>query len=209
MTLGAYPGSFNPATVAHLAIAEAAWRQCGLERLDLVVSRSPLGKEPADLARLEDRLDVLERIAASRPWLGVRTTDARLLADVAEGYDVLIVGGDKWLQLIDPVWYGGSELARDEALRRIRRVVVAPRRTHPVAGCEVLDGHQARACGVVNADAHFSTRGDVAQGGDDVLDRRFGRQRASRAVSDSPRGQIWAQGTTEGQDGDAGLKDPV
>ena len=155
MTLGAYPGSFNPATVAHLAIAEAAWRQCGLERLDLVVSRSPLGKEPADLARLEDRLDVLERIAASRPWLGVRTTDARLLADVAEGYDVLIVGGDKWVQLIDPVWYGGSELARDEALRRIRRVVVAPRRTHAVTGCEVLD----------LADVHLDVSATEARGG--------------------------------------------
>jgi len=139
VTLGAYPGSFNPATVAHLAVAEAAWRQCELERLDLVVSRSPLGKEPVDLARLEDRLEVLERIAASRPWLGVRTTDARLLADVADGYDVLIVGGDKWAQLIDPVWYGGSELARDEALRRIRRIVVAPRASHQASGCETLE----------------------------------------------------------------------
>jgi nicotinic acid mononucleotide adenylyltransferase len=139
VTLGAYPGSFNPPTVAHLAIAEAAWRQCHLERLDLVVSRSPLGKEPSDLVRLEDRMEVLERIASSRPWLGVRTTDARLLADVADGYDVLIVGGDKWAQLVDPVWYGGSEVARDEALRRIRRVVVAPRGAQVVAGCEVLE----------------------------------------------------------------------
>src|SRR5437763_6845354 len=126
VTFGAYPGSFNPPTVAHLAVAEAAWRQCELERLDLVVSRSPLGKEPADLARLEDRLDVLERIAASRPWLGVRTTDARLLADVAGGYDVPIVGGDKWVQLIGPGWYGGSEVAAARALRRIRRGVVGP-----------------------------------------------------------------------------------
>jgi hypothetical protein len=139
VTIGAYPGSFNPPTVAHLAIAEAAWRQCQLERLDLVVSRSPLGKEPADLARLEDRMEVLERISSSRPWLGVRTTDARLLADVADGYDVLIVGGDKWAQLRDPAWYGGSEAARDEALRRIRRLVVAQRRSHVVTGCEVLD----------------------------------------------------------------------
>jgi hypothetical protein len=139
VALGAYPGSFNPPTVAHLAIAEAAWRQCGLERVDLVVSRSPLGKEPDDLARLEDRLAVLEAIAAHRPWLGVRATDARLLADLADGYDVLIVGGDKWAQLVDPVWYGGSVTARDEAVGRIRRIVVAPRRAHDLTGCEVLD----------------------------------------------------------------------
>jgi hypothetical protein len=139
VALGAYPGSFNPPTVAHLAIAEAAWRQCGLERVDLVVSRSPLGKEPDDLVRLEDRLAVLEAIAAHRSWLGVRRTDARLLADVAEGYDVLIVGGDKWAQLVDPGWYGGSVAARDEAIGRIRRIVVAPRRAHDHSGCEVLD----------------------------------------------------------------------
>jgi nicotinic acid mononucleotide adenylyltransferase len=139
VALGAYPGSFNPPTVAHLAIAEAARRQCGLERVDLVVSRWPLGKEPDDLARLEDRLTVLEAIAARRPWLGVQVTDARLLADVADGYDVLIVGGDKWEQLVDPVWYGGSESARDEALGRIRRIVVAPRRAHDLPGREVLE----------------------------------------------------------------------
>jgi nicotinic acid mononucleotide adenylyltransferase len=139
VALGAYPGSFNPPTVAHLAIAQAARLQCGLERVDLVVSRSPLAKEPHDLARLEDRLAVLEAIAAQRPWLGVRVTDARLLADMAEGYDVLIVGGDKWAQLVDPAWYGGSEAARDEALGRIRRIVVAPRHAHDLTGCEVLE----------------------------------------------------------------------
>jgi hypothetical protein len=78
-------------------------------------------------------------MAARRPWLGVRATDARLLADVADGYDVLIVGGDKWAQLVDPLWYGGSEAARDEALGRIRRIVVAPRRAHELTGCEVLE----------------------------------------------------------------------
>jgi hypothetical protein len=139
VALGAYPGSFNPPTIAHLAIAEAAWRQCGLERVDLLVSRSPLGKEADDLVRLEDRLAVLEAIAARQPWLGVRVTDARLLADMADGYDVLVVGGDKWAQLVDPIWYGGSEEARDEALGRIRRIVVAPRDAHDLAGCEVLE----------------------------------------------------------------------
>jgi nicotinic acid mononucleotide adenylyltransferase len=155
VSLGVFPGSFNPPTVAHLAIAEAAWRQCQLQRVDLVVSRSPLGKEPSDLVRLEDRVAVLETIADSRPWVGARTTDARLLADVADGYDVLIVGGDKWAQLVDPVWYGGSERARDDALRRIRRVVVAPRAAHAVTGCEVLE----------LADVHLEVSATEVRGG--------------------------------------------
>jgi nicotinic acid mononucleotide adenylyltransferase len=155
VTRGVFPGSFNPPTVAHLAIAEAAWRQYQLDRVDLVVSRSPLGKEPSDMARLQDRVAVLEHIAASRPWLGVRTTDARLLADVADGYDVLVVGGDKWAQLVDPVWYGGSEIARDEALHRIRRLVVARRGDDAVTGCEVLE----------LADVHLEISATGARGG--------------------------------------------
>ena len=34
--IGCYPGSFNPPTVAHLAVAESAVEQAGLDRLDLV-----------------------------------------------------------------------------------------------------------------------------------------------------------------------------
>ena len=36
--VGAYPGTFNPPTRAHLAVAAAAREQCGLARVDLVVS---------------------------------------------------------------------------------------------------------------------------------------------------------------------------
>ena len=82
--VGAYPGTFNPPTVAHLAIAEAACQQGRLARLDLVVSRHPLGKDPAR-PPLERRLEVLNAIAATRPWLGVQLTDQPLIADVAEG----------------------------------------------------------------------------------------------------------------------------
>jgi hypothetical protein len=127
VTIGCYPGSFNPPTIAHLAIAEASLRQCELERLDLVVSRAPLGKEIVDLPRFEHRVAVLEAVARARPWLAVRVTDAKLLVDVAHGYDVLVVGADKWAQLNDAAWYGGSDAARDDALARLPSVVVAPR----------------------------------------------------------------------------------
>jgi hypothetical protein len=130
--VGCYPGSFNPPTIAHLAIAEAAYRQCGLDRLDLVVSRVALGKEAPSGPRFEDRIAVLETIARSRSWLGVRVSDAQLLVDLAAGYDVLVLGADKWAQVVDPEWYGGSIEARDEALARLPEVVVAPRPPWPV-----------------------------------------------------------------------------
>jgi Cytidylyltransferase-like len=147
--VGAYPGTFNPPTVAHLSIAAAAWRQGGLDRVDLVVSRTPLGK---DLTRptLEERVAVLETIAGTRPWLGVRVTDERLIADVAAGYDAVVVGADKWLQITDPGWYGGSVAARNAAVARLPRVLLVPRPPHvlppdlPPGTCLLdVDSHHA------------------------------------------------------------------
>ena len=139
VAVGAYPGSFNPLTVAHLAIAEAAVAPCGLHRVELVVSRSPIDKEHVDRPLLEHRVEVLEAAAASRPWLSVRVTTHRLLADIAEGYDALVMGADKWAQVLDPVYYDGSPAARDAAVARLPRVVVAPRPPFEPTGVEVLD----------------------------------------------------------------------
>ena len=145
--VGAYPGTFDPPTVAHLAVAEAAWRQAGLDQVHLVVSLAPLGKSPA-VPTFEDRIAVLEQIAAGREWLEVRVTDRRLIAEVAAGYDAVVMGLDKWLQVLDPSWYGGSEVARDRALAALPPVLLADRHHPggpppaghlPPAGLTVLD----------------------------------------------------------------------
>jgi hypothetical protein len=131
VAVGAYPGTFNPPTIAHLAIADAARRQGRLDRLDLVVSRLPLGKDPAQPS-LERRMRVLDSIAATRPWLGVRLTDQQLIADVSAGYDAVVVGADKWAQINDPVWYAGSPAGRDATLARLPRLLLVPRPPHPL-----------------------------------------------------------------------------
>jgi hypothetical protein len=137
--VGAYPGSFNPPTVAHLTIAEAAFEQCGIDRVDLIVSKVALGKEQDhDLVAIEHRVDALQRVAATRDWLSVVVTDAQLLVDIAEGYELLVVGADKWAQLLDPGWYG-SHRERDAALARLPRLAVAPRPPHPLP--RPGDGH--------------------------------------------------------------------
>jgi len=150
VALGVYPGSFNPPTVAHVAIAEAAWRHFGLERVDLAVSRTALGKEEVERPVLAHRLEVLEAVAATRPWLGVQVVDAQLVVDVAAGYDVVVMGADKWAQVFDPGWYGGSSAARDLAVARLPTVAVVRR-----AGV-ALD--QIDACGAVLLDVaeHFT-----------------------------------------------------
>lgn len=124
--VGAYPGTFDPPTIAHLAIAEAALDQGGLDRLELVVSRSPLGKDPS-VPAFEDRLEVLEAVAASRSWLSVRVSPHRLIADVVAGYDAVVMGMDKWLQVVDPAWYGGSIASRDRAVESLPPVLLVTR----------------------------------------------------------------------------------
>ena len=125
MRVGVFPGSFDPLTTAHLAIAEAAVRACQLDRIDLVMSTVALAK-PGAHSSLEERRAVIERHASRIPQLGVGTTDDQLLVDIAAGYDVLVVGADKWHQLQDVAFYGSVE-ERDAALARLPTLAVAPR----------------------------------------------------------------------------------
>ena len=124
--IGAYPGSFNPPTVAHLAIAEAAVTRHGLHRLDLIVSRDPLGKDRVEIPTLEERIGVLEAVASSRSWLGIRVSDHQLVARLADGYDVVVMGADKWHQIHDPAFYESAG-HRDDALAALPVCAVAPR----------------------------------------------------------------------------------
>jgi hypothetical protein len=124
MRVGAYPGTFDPPTIAHVAIAEAARRQCGLDAVDLIVNSEPLGK--AGVGPLASRVAMLEAVAASRPWLRVVVTDRLHLADIAEGYDILVLGADKWAQVLDADFYTTAD-ERDAAVSRLPELAVAPR----------------------------------------------------------------------------------
>ena len=126
---GAYPGSFNPLTTAHLAIAAAARTAHRLAEVHLVVSRRPLGKDDVEVPLLQHRLEVLEHAVATRPWLRVVVTEAQLLTDIARGYGVVIMGADKWHQIHDPGFYD-SIAARDAAVAQLPTPAVAPRPPH-------------------------------------------------------------------------------
>ena len=135
MAVAAYPGTFDPLTIAHLAVAEAAWRTCELERVDLVLSRDPIGK--ADPAPLEERIAAIEVVCAERPWLGVAVSDARLIADVCQGYDVVVMGADKWAQVLDRSFHPDEDSWRS-SLARLPLVAVARRGDLVIEGDIVL-----------------------------------------------------------------------
>jgi hypothetical protein len=137
---GIFPGSFDPLTTAHVAIVDAALDQCGLDRLDLVLSHAALAKDPGGHSPIEARIAAIERLAAGRPAMRADISDRQLIADLADGYDVCVVGADKWHQLHDLVFYDGSRARRDAALERLPVLAVAPRLgvTNPPPGPTVV-----------------------------------------------------------------------
>src|SRR5262245_35837815 len=137
--VGCYPGSFNPPTIAHLAVAEAARRHAGLDRVDLVLSVAALGKSSTDGPPVDQRRSVLQAVARSRPWLGGVVTDARLIADIAAGYDAVALRARKVAHVLDPARYVLPLSARADALPRLPRVLVAPRSGDHPDGVELLD----------------------------------------------------------------------
>ena len=125
-----YPGSFDPLTIAHLAIAEAVRIQCDVEVVTLVLSERTLGKEPGQRSA-QDRAESLRDVRGGRVWLEVATTPSQLLVDIAAGYDWVVLGADKWNQICEPRWYG-SEQERNEAIDRLPRIAIVERHGHSV-----------------------------------------------------------------------------
>src|SRR5690606_38922147 len=122
----AYPGSFDPPTIAHRAVVEAALGH--VDRVALVLSEDPLGKpRPAGGRSVDHRRRVLEAATRDLSAVEVRVSPGRLVVDIAEesGADAIVVGSDKWAQVVEPAWYG-SEAARDDVLRRLPLVLLAP-----------------------------------------------------------------------------------
>ncbi len=134
--VGVFPGSFNPPTVAHLSMAAAVLQHFDLERLDLAVSLSPLAKEEVAHPLFEHQVTVLKQSLTSSPGLCAVVTEKRLLADIGEGYDVMVLGADKWHQIQELKWYGSIE-ERDGALGRLPRLLVFPRAGAPPPPADV------------------------------------------------------------------------
>ena len=123
-----YPGSFDPLTIAHVAIADAVREQCRVERVSFVLSERTLGKDAGQRA-VAQRAEALRSAQVDRWWLEVEVTAAQLLVDIAFGFDWLVLGADKWNQICEPQWYG-SETARDAALAGLPRLALVERHGH-------------------------------------------------------------------------------
>ncbi len=122
-----YPGSFDPPTIAHLAIAMATLDQCRCDSLTFMLSIAALGKEDRN-DTIDARADALRTLVDDRRFR-VEVTTTRFIAEIARGYDVVVVGADKWAQVLDPIWYL-DESARDAAVASLPHVALVPRPPH-------------------------------------------------------------------------------
>ena len=98
----------------------------------LAHSARVLGKDEVERPLFRHRVDVLEDLAAANEtWLDVVITEHQLLVEIAVGYDVVVMGADKWHQIQELSWYA-DEAERDAAIAALPEVAVAPRPPLPV-----------------------------------------------------------------------------
>lgn len=133
--VGVFAGSFNPQTVAHAAVAEAARVARRLDGVIWAMARVTVDKEQVARATLADRVVQLEAYCRATGSDGVAVLNAGLYADQAEAVRRLvgaeseiwlIVGFDKIEQIFDARYYRD----RDAALERLfasAGLLVAPR----------------------------------------------------------------------------------
>ncbi len=76
--VGLFGGSFNPPTIAHLALAQHAYRALELDELWWLVAPHNPNKPKHTLAPFEHRLAMSRLVAHDRPWLHVSDLEAQL-----------------------------------------------------------------------------------------------------------------------------------
>jgi nicotinamide-nucleotide adenylyltransferase len=131
--LAVVSGAFHPPTLAHRALARAALG-AGADAALFALGTVTLDKDETGLA-LEERIALLDELAAGDDRLGIVVHNAGLYADQAVALRraiphvdelVFVVGMDKLPQLLDPRYY--ADIERDLArLFRLARLWVAPR----------------------------------------------------------------------------------
>ena len=133
--LALLPGSFNPLTDAHAALADAVLANGCCERLGYLLASRTVNKERLEGASLADRLICLSEFVGHRPAQGVVLVNRGLYVEQAElvhqSLPVVedlwfVVGHDKIVQIFDPRYYHDRDAALDR-LFALSSFLVAPR----------------------------------------------------------------------------------
>ena len=135
--LGIFSGSFNPLTVAHIKMIEAAQKKYDLDEILLVLARANVDKGVFGLT-LADRLLMLKEYAANRADFSVAACSHGKFIEKIEALKPVypagthfsfIVGYDTFIRLFDPKYYTDLHGAL-EALFDQCRFIVANRQDY-------------------------------------------------------------------------------
>lgn len=133
--LALLPGSFNPLTNAHVALADAVLATGCCEHVSYLLASRTVNKERLEGASLADRLICLTEFVRERPCQGVVLVNRGLYVEQAELVrqslplvkDLwFVVGHDKIVQIFDPRYYSDRDAALDR-LFALASFLVAPR----------------------------------------------------------------------------------
>lgn len=167
--LALLPGSFNPPTKAHVALADAVMATGRVDRVDYLLATRTVNKEQVEGASLPDRLLMLEALALSDSHRGIVLVNRGLLVDQAELVRAeaasivdlwFAIGFDKIVQVFDPRYYREREAALDR-LFSLARFFVAPRAGAELDDLEALmssSENQRYTGGIVKLDLPASLR---------------------------------------------------
>jgi nicotinamide-nucleotide adenylyltransferase len=134
-----FPGSFNPPTLAHLALLKQAWQYArvhGPMHIYAALSTHVTDKEGVQRPLLLDRINLLERVLRKHlRHTGIMLFNRGLYVEQAEAVHnafsqvskvYFLIGFDKIVQIFDPRYYKDRDVALKE-LFDMAEFLVAPR----------------------------------------------------------------------------------
>jgi nicotinamide-nucleotide adenylyltransferase len=134
-----FPGSFNPPTLAHLALLKQAWQYAQVQgpmQIYAALSTHVTDKESVQRPLLLDRINLLESVLRKHVrHTGIMLFNRGLYVEQAEAVHssfpqvsnlYFLIGFDKIVQIFDPRYYKDRDLALRE-LFELADFLVAPR----------------------------------------------------------------------------------
>jgi nicotinate-nucleotide adenylyltransferase len=132
MRFGLFGGTFDPPHYGHLALAQAALQQLGLDRVLWIVTADPPHKQDAPLSPVRDRLDMVTAAIEGQPQFEISRLDVdrpgphwaadtvALLSQARPGAELIYLMGSDSLRDL-PTWGRPDELLAHASLGVLRR----------------------------------------------------------------------------------------
>jgi nicotinate (nicotinamide) nucleotide adenylyltransferase len=131
--LGIFPASFNPPTMAHLALIKEAMKQGKLDEILILLDIQAMDKEPVGAA-LEDRLTMLKKAFGRDPKVSIGLSNRGLFLEKIKPLRTyypapilffFIVGFDTILRIIDKKYYRNRKRSLDGLFKESRFLVAS------------------------------------------------------------------------------------